>query len=80
MPSVVFTDLQAAKVGLTEDQARRHGCQVKAVTLALNRLPRALAARDTRGRIKRVAEARTGLLLAAMGYGKDLALLSRCAG
>lgn len=63
-----------------EDQARRQGRQVKAVTLALDRLPRALAARDTRGRIKRMAEARTGVQLAATGFSKDLALLSRRAG
>ena len=73
-------DSQVAKEDMTEDRARWHDCEVKAVTLALDPSAHALAARDTRVRIRRVAEARTGRLLAAMGSGKDLALLSRCAG
>ena len=125
MPEVVFTDPQVASVGLTETGARRDGYHVEAMTLALDQVPRALAARDTRGLIKLVAEARTGLLLgahilapegsdsiqaavlaikhrltikdltetlfpylttaeglklAALSFGKDVALLSCCAG
>jgi mercuric reductase len=125
MPEVVFTDPQVARVGLTEAEARRQGYDVEAMTLALDQMPRALAARDTRGLIKLVAEARTGLLLgahilapeggdsiqaavlaikhrltirdladtlfpyltmveglklAALSFGKDVALLSCCAG
>jgi mercuric reductase len=125
MPEVVFTDPQVASVGLTEAEARREGRHVETVVLPLDQVPRALAARDTRGLIKLVAEARTGLLLgahilapegsdsvqaavlaikhrltvkdlaetlfpylttveglklAALSYGKDVALLSCCAG
>ena len=125
MPEVVFTDPQVASVGLTEAAARRQGYQVEAMTLSLDNVPRALAARDTRGLIKLVAEAGTGLLLgahilapegsdsiqtavlaikhrlsvkdlaetlfpylttveglklAALSFGKDVALLSCCAG
>lgn len=65
MPEVVFTDPQAASVGLTETAARGAGYHVEATTIDLSSVPRALAARDTRGRIKLVAEARTGLLLGA---------------
>jgi mercuric reductase len=65
MPEVVFTDPQVASVGLTETKARREGYHVQAMTVALDQLPRALAARDTRGLIKLVAEAKTGLLLGA---------------
>ena len=125
MPEVVFTDPQVASVGLTEAKARQAGYNVKAMTVALDQVPRALAARDTRGLIKLVAEAETGLLLgahilapegsdsiqaavlaikhrltvkdlaetlfpylttvegmklAALSFGKDVALLSCCAG
>jgi mercury(II) reductase len=65
MPSVVFTDPQAASVGLTEKDARLKGLDVKTSTLPLNHLPRALAAKDTRGLIKLVADAGTNLLLGA---------------
>jgi mercuric reductase len=65
MPSVVFTDPQVASVGLTEAQAREQGIAVKVVVLPLNQVPRALAARDTRGLFKLVAEAGTGTLLGA---------------
>lgn len=125
MPEIVFTDPQVASVGLTEAAAREAGYQVEAMRLDLDKVPRALAARDTRGLIKLVAEARTGLLLgvhilapegsdsiqsavlaikhrltvkdlaetlfpylttveglklAALSFGKDVALLSCCAG
>ncbi|MGE0853249.1 MAG: mercury(II) reductase [Hyphomicrobiaceae bacterium] len=65
MPSVVFTDPQVASVGLTEAMARRLGLEVTTSILPLTALPRALAARDTRGLIKLVAEAGTGKLLGA---------------
>jgi mercuric reductase len=125
MPEVVFTDPQVASVGLTETTARQAGYHVQAMTVPLDQVPRALAARDTRGLIKLVAEAKTGLLLgahilapegsdsiqaavlaikhrltvkdfaetlfpylttveglklAALSFGKDVALLSCCAG
>ena len=48
MPAVVFTDTQVASVGLTEAAARSAGYEVRSSTLALDNVPRALAARDTR--------------------------------
>jgi mercury(II) reductase len=65
MPAVVFTDPQVAGVGLTEAQARAAGHNVKTSLLPLDQVPRALAARDTRGLIKLVADARTDRLLGA---------------
>lgn len=63
MPWVVFTDPQVAGVGLTEAQALAAGYEVKTSVLGLENVPRALAARDTRGVIKLVADARTDRLL-----------------
>ncbi|MER3357940.1 MAG: mercury(II) reductase [Hoeflea sp. D1-CHI-28] len=63
MPWVVFTDPQVAGVGLTEAQARAAGHDVKTSVLTLDNVPRALAARDTRGLIKLVADAQTDRLL-----------------
>lgn len=63
MPWVVFTDPQVAGVGLTEAQATATGHAVKTSIVPLDQVPRALAARDTRGLIKLVADARTDRLL-----------------
>lgn len=63
MPWVVFTDPQVAGVGLTEAQAIAAGHEVKTSVLGLENVPRALAARDTRGLIKLVADAKTDRLL-----------------
>jgi mercuric reductase len=63
MPWVVFSDPQIAGVGLTEAEARKAGHEVKISVLTLENVPRALAARDTRGLIKLVADAQTDRLL-----------------
>ncbi|MEE8390691.1 MAG: mercury(II) reductase [Anaerolineae bacterium] len=65
MPAVIFTDPQVAMVGLTEAQAKAQGYDVQTSTLPLEYVPRALAARDTRGLIKLVADGATGRLLGA---------------
>jgi mercury(II) reductase len=65
MPAVVFTDPQVASVGLTEAAARGAGYETRVSLLPLTAVPRALAARDTRGLIKLVAEAKGGKLLGA---------------
>jgi len=63
MPWVVFTDPQVAGVGLTEARARAVGHPVKTSLINLDQVPRALAARDTRGLIKLVADAKSDRLL-----------------
>ena len=65
MPAIVFTDPQVASVGLTEAAARAAGHAVRVSTIGLDHVPRALAARDTRGLIKLVADAGSGRLLGA---------------
>ena len=63
MPWVVFTDPQVAGVGLSEAAAKAAGHEVKTSIVPLDQVPRALAARDTRGLIKLVADAGTDRLL-----------------
>ncbi len=65
MPAVVFTDPQVASVGMTEADARSSGFDVRTSVLTLDHVPRALAARDTRGLIKLVADGATKRLLGA---------------
>ena len=52
LPFVVFTDPQVAGVGPTEQEARDAGLEVEVSHLPLDKVPRALAARDTRGFVK----------------------------
>jgi mercuric reductase len=65
MPAVVFSDPQVASVGLTEAQANSAGHEVVTSVLGLEHVPRALAARDTRGLIKLVADKNSKKLLGA---------------
>jgi len=65
MPAVIFTDPQIATVGLTEAEARTVGYEVQVSKVDLEHVARALAARDTRGFIKLVADAKSGQLLGA---------------
>jgi mercuric reductase len=71
LPRVTFTDPQIAGVGVTEEQARDQGRKVKIAVLNLSDVPRALAARDTRGLIKLIAEEETGRLLGAHVLAAD---------
>jgi mercuric reductase len=63
MPWVVFTDPQVAGVGLSEAAAKDAGFDVKTSSVPLDQVPRALAARDTRGLIKLVADRASDRLL-----------------
>lgn len=65
MSAVTFTDPQVASVGLTEREARDQGIDAKTSILGLEHVPRALAARDTRGLIKLVADKTTDRLVGA---------------
>src|SRR2546422_11166944 len=65
LPKVTFTDPAVSSVGLTEDEARAQAIEPLVSKLPLEHVPRALAARDTRGFIKLVAEAATQRILGA---------------
>ena len=62
MPAIVFTDPQVPSVGLTEAVARAARHAVRVSTIGLDEVPRAFAARDTRGLIRLVADAGTDVL------------------
>jgi mercuric reductase len=65
LPMVTFTDPAVASVGLTEDAARAQGIAPLVSRLPLEHVPRALAARDTRGFVKLVADAATRKIMGA---------------
>ena len=63
VPRITFTTPQIAAVGLTEEQAREQGYEVKTSVLPGSALARAWVNRDTRGLFKLVADASTDQLL-----------------
>jgi mercuric reductase len=65
LPKVTFTDPAVASVGLTEHQARARGIEPVVSKLPLEHVPRSLAARDTRGFVKLVADRATRKILGA---------------
>lgn len=71
LPWVVFTDPQVAGVGLDEAQATAAGIMAETVTLPLTEVPRALAARDTRGFIQLIRDRETDRLVGARVLAAD---------
>ena len=65
LPWVIFTDPQVAGVGLDERQAREAGWEAESAALPLAHVPRAIAARDTRGVIQLIRDRKTDRLLGA---------------
>jgi len=65
LPWVVFTDPQVAGVGLDLTEAEAAGRDAEASTLPLSQVPRAIAARDTRGFIQLIRDRKTDGLLGA---------------
>ena len=65
LPKVTFTDPAVASVGLTDVQAQAAGIEPLVSKISLEHVPRSLAARDTRGFVKLVADAATRRLVGA---------------
>src|SRR2546426_2422715 len=65
LPKVTFTDPAVSSVGLTENEARAQRIEPLVSKLPLEHVPRALAAHDTRGFIKLVADAGTKKIIGA---------------
>ena len=65
LPWVIFTDPQVAGVGMDERQARASGHDPEIAALPLSHVPRAIAARDTRGLITLIRDKKTDRLLGA---------------
>lgn len=65
VPQVVFTDPAVAFVGLSGEEASAQGIEAIASLLPLQNVPRSLAAQDTRGFIKLVADSATRKIIGA---------------
>ncbi|PIP93680.1 MAG: mercury(II) reductase [Bdellovibrio sp. CG12_big_fil_rev_8_21_14_0_65_39_13] len=65
VPWVIFSDPQIAGIGLNESQAKAKGIEYDISLLELSNVPRAIAARDTRGFIKLLRQTGTDRLIGA---------------
>ena len=63
VPTAVFTDPELGRVGLTEAAARQAGHAVRAETVPMRDLARAVITGETAGGVKLVADATTGRML-----------------
>ncbi len=63
LPGVIFSDPQAASVGLTEREAREAGYSVDTTVLPIGHVPIAIASRDRYGLVKVVADSGSGEIL-----------------
>jgi pyruvate/2-oxoglutarate dehydrogenase complex dihydrolipoamide dehydrogenase (E3) component len=76
VPTAVFTDPELGRVGLTEAAARQAGLAVRAETVPMRDLARAVITGETAGAVKLVADAVTGRMLGgsvlAVGGGELL--------
>jgi dihydrolipoamide dehydrogenase len=80
IPAVVFTDPEIASTGLTEDEAKAKGHEVKVGKFPFAALGRALSVNDTDGFAKVVADAKTEEILGVHIVGNGAAdLISEAA-
>lgn len=71
VPYTLFTDPQLGRIGLTEEQARRDGYELRVAKLPMSRVPRAMETDETRGLMKAVVDAGTDRILGASILGVD---------
>ena len=69
LPYTVFTDPQLGRVGLTEDDARKAGFDVRIAKLPMSSVARALEMDETRGMMKVVVDGATKRILGAASLG-----------
>jgi pyruvate/2-oxoglutarate dehydrogenase complex dihydrolipoamide dehydrogenase (E3) component len=63
VPYTIFIDPQLGRVGLSENQARKQGRNIRVAKLPMNAVPRALETGETRGFMKTIVDADTQQIL-----------------
>ena len=71
VPYTVFTDPQLGRVGMTEEQARSEGYEVKIAKLPVEQIARAIEVDETRGVMKAVVDGESDQILGAAVLGID---------
>jgi dihydrolipoyl dehydrogenase len=75
MPAAVFTDPEIATVGMTEEEAKAAGHEIRVGNFPFTALGKALATRESEGFAKVIADAETDLILGVHIIGHDAANL-----
>src|SRR5260221_7382976 len=71
VPYTIFIDPQFGRVGLSENEARKQGCNILVAKLPMNSVVRALATGETRGFMKAVVDADTQHILGCAILGVE---------
>jgi len=71
LPYCMFTDPQLGRVGITEEEAKKQGSNVKIVKLPMSHVARAIEVGDTRGFMKAVVDPKTKKILGAAVLGQE---------
>lgn len=71
VPYTVFTDPQLGRVGLTEQEARAKGLDIKVAKLPMTSVARAIETDETRGFMKAVVDAKTDQILGCAILGVE---------
>src|SRR5690606_33654826 len=71
VPYTMFTDPQLGRVGITENQAKEKGLKIRVATFPMKYAARAIETGDTRGMMKAIADAETGLILGVAIIGEQ---------
>ncbi|MCF0070122.1 mercuric reductase [Dyadobacter sp. CY261] len=65
VPYCIFTDPQLGRIGITEQEAREKGLDIKVAVLKNDSVARSIETGDERGMVKAVVDAKTGKILGA---------------
>lgn len=71
VPYTMFTDPQLGRVGITEQQARDKGLNIIVAKLPMANVARAIETGDTRGLMKAVVDAESGVILGVAIVGQE---------
>ena len=71
VPYTVFMDPQLARIGLSEEQARAQGLNIRVAKMPMSHVARALEIDETRGLMKAIVDADTNQILGATVLGVE---------
>ena len=71
VPYTMFTDPQLGRIGITEQEAKAKGLNIKVAILPMSRVARAIETGDTRGMIKVIVDAEKDTILGVAVVGQE---------
>ena len=80
MPAVIFCEPELATVGLSEQDAKKQGVEIKTGSFPFAALGKSIATNATEGMVKLIGEKKTGVLIGAAIVGREAsAMIAECA-